>query len=333
MTRYEVVIVGGGAAGLSAALVLGRVRRSVLVVDSGRPRNTPASAVHGFLTRDGIPPARLLERGRQDLSGYPSVQVGTGTVGSAHRGEDEFVVSLGDGTHHRARRLLLATGVTDQLPDVDGLAGLWGNGVFHCPYCHGWEVRDQPLAVLGGTPDAAQLAVYLTRLSADVVLCTNGPHALDAALQHVLAANGVPVREEPIARLQGTPGRMEQVVFATGQILARAAMFLRPHIQQHSDLATQLGCTLLDDGRVQVDQTGATTVTGVYAAGDLARTRELLLPAGKVITAAGAAAQTAVTIDRDLVLADITAGIPLTYHRNPAVGQGNDAAPEVTTGH
>jgi cation diffusion facilitator CzcD-associated flavoprotein CzcO len=167
----DVVIVGGGPAGLNAALLLGRARRRVLVCDAGAPRNAPVSHTHGFLSRDGLPPAELRRIAREQLGAYSSVELREVQVEAASTADGEgFVVTLADGVRETARRLLLATGVVDQLPAIDGLADLWGRGIFNCPYCDGWEVRDQPLAVLGADPRALQLALHLTRWSGDVVV-------------------------------------------------------------------------------------------------------------------------------------------------------------------
>jgi thioredoxin reductase len=309
--QIDVVIVGGGPAGLNAALTLGRARRRVLLVDSGQPRNAPAQAVHGFLTRDGLPPAELRRIGREQLAPYPSVEVRNSeildvqAIGAPAGSGGGFAVTLADRSVTRARRLLLATGLVDQLPAIDGLAELWGTSVLHCPYCHGWEVRDQALAVLGSDQRAIQLAAHLTRFSPDVVLCTNGAAPLDAACLQLLAGLGVAVREEPIQRLDGDGGRLRRIVFAAGPPLARQAAFVRAPYRQRSPLPARLGCALLEDGTVQVDDLGRTSVPGVYAAGDLARRPSLPFATAQVVMAAAAGATAAVAIDQHLLVDDL----------------------------
>jgi thioredoxin reductase len=245
--------------------------------------------VHGFLTRDGTAPAELHRIGRDQLAAYPDVEIADGTVEIVTAGEDGFDVELTGGRREHGRRLLLATGVVDELPPVPGLAELWGSGVLYCPYCHGWEVRDTPLAVLGQDTQAAQIAIYLTRLSDDVILCTNGGAEIDTPIRHVLSTLGVSIRDERVTRVHGQPGRLE-LIFDTRGALERHALFLRPRTRQRSDLPARLGCTVPDDGKVQVDQQGRTSVAGVYAAGDLCRTPDRELPADKVINAASAGA-------------------------------------------
>jgi thioredoxin reductase len=208
----DVVIAGGGPAGLSAALLLGRARRSVLLVDSGQPRNAGVHAMHGFLSHDGMDPAALRQAGRDQLKPYPTVQLRAAAVHAVTRDAEGFTVSLTDRTTAQARRLLLATGVVDQLPPIPGLAELWGRGVFNCPYCNGWEVRDQPLAVLASDPRNFQLALQLTRWSPDVLLASNGPAGLDDDARRLLAAHKAALREEPIARLDGEDGGLERRV-------------------------------------------------------------------------------------------------------------------------
>src|SRR6266498_3355554 len=202
-SMLDVVIVGGGPAGLSAALILGRARRNVLLCDSGQPRNAGVHAMHGFLSRDGTDPAALRQAGRDQLRAYPTVRLRAVAVQAVTRDTDQFTVSLTDRTTEQARHLLLATGVIDELPPIPGLAELWGHGVFNCPYCDGWEVRDQPLTVLASDPRNLQLALQLTRWSPDVLLCSNGPADLDDDAERLLAAHKVQLREEPIARLAG----------------------------------------------------------------------------------------------------------------------------------
>jgi thioredoxin reductase len=240
----DVVIVGGGPAGLNAALLLGRARRRVLVCDTGAPRNAPVAHLHGFLSRDGLPPSELGRLGREQLGAYGSVELRQVQVEAATTGDGEgFAVTLADGTREAARRLLLATGVVDQLPAIDGLAGLWGRSVFNCPYCDGWEVRDQPLAVLGSDEQALQLALHLTGWSDDVVWCSNGPLPQAAGAQ--LTARGVRLREEPIASLEGADGQLARIVLATGESVERRAAFLHPPTRQRSALPGELGCVLL----------------------------------------------------------------------------------------
>lgn len=297
----DVVIVGGGPAGLSAALLLGRARRRVLLCDSGQPRNAGVHAMHGFLSRDGMDPAALRQAGRDQLRPYPTVQVHATQVRAVTRDADQFTVALGDGTTEQARRLLLATGVVDQLPPIPGLAELWGRGVFNCPYCDGWEVRDQPLAVLASDPRNLQLALQLTRWSPDVLLCSNGTAGLDDA-RRLLDAHKVELREAPIARLDGGDGRLERIVFTEGEPVARTAAFLHAPTRQRSALPHQLGCTLGEDGSVLVDDLGQTSVPGVLAAGDMARRPSMPVPGAQVVIAAAEGAIAAVAIDQALLL-------------------------------
>ena len=265
---YDVLIIGAGPAGLSAALVLGRIRRRVLVIDAGKPRNAPSPQSHSFFTRDGTPPSELLRIGREQLQPYGVEMLDAEVVDALREGEG-FTAVLADGSRRSARRLLLATGVTDPLPEIEGLKELWGTAVIHCPYCHGWEVRDRPLAVHGNGKTAAERVALVRCLSRDVVLCTDGPADLGEDREH-LVRNGIPIREERIVRLEGRDGHLERIVFADGTDLARHAMFLATLPRQHSGLAERLGCEITDIGLVKVDSAGLTTVPGVYAAGDLA---------------------------------------------------------------
>jgi thioredoxin reductase len=302
----DVVIVGGGPAGLNAALILGRARRNVLLLDSGQPRNAGVHAMHGFLSRDGMDPATLRQTAREQLAAYPTVQVRDLEVQTAAPDGERFTLTLADGTTEQARRLLLATGVVDQLPPIPGLAELWGRGLFNCPYCDGWEVRDQPLAVLAADPRNLQLALHLTRWSPDVLLCTNGGE-LDDDARRLVAAHKVQLREEPIVRLEGGHGRLERIVFAEGEPAERAAAFLHAPTRQRSDLPSQLGCELLEDGSVMVDDLGQTSVPGVLAAGDMARRPSMPVPGAQVVIAAAEGAIAAVAIDQTLSLQELAA--------------------------
>lgn len=288
---FDVAIVGGGPAGLSAALALGRARRPVLLVDSGAPRNAASDAAHGFLSRDDEAPEALRRKARDQLRPYP-VQIEDATVLDVLGGPGVFEVGL-DHRRERARRVLLATGVDDVLPDVQGMQALWGRGIHHCPYCHGWESRDQALAVHGREEEAYQLALLLRRWSQDVALLTDGEAPYDAAHRDRLHRNGVVLHEGRIARLEGEE-RLERVVFEDGGSLARQGLFLHPSQVQRSRIPERLGCDLVD-GLVEVDEEGRTTVEGVYAAGDMTSRFQ------QIVAAAAQGARTAVAINVDLL--------------------------------
>ena len=257
----DVVVAGAGPAGLSAALVLGRARRDVLLTDTGEPRNAAVRAMHGFLSRDGTDPAELRAVARDQLRQYASVEIRNVAAEKARRQGDHFEVTLSGRTTVPTRRVVLASGVADELPGIDGLAGHWGRGVFNCPYCDGWEHRDQPLAVLGADIVNVLLALNLVRWSPDVILCTNGG-TVDADSQRLLAARGVTVRADPVRAVEGNSTGLERIVFAGGSLLERRALFFHAPTRQRSDLAAQLGCAFLDDSSVQAGDLGHTSVPG-----------------------------------------------------------------------
>jgi thioredoxin reductase len=296
----DVIVVGAGPAGLSAALVLGRARRNVLLTDSGTPRNLPVRAMHGFLSRDGTDPADLRRIAREQLRQYPSVEIRDVAVQTAKRDDADIEVGFSDHTTLSTRRLVLATSVVDELPDIDGLARNWGRGVFNCPYCDGWEQRDRPLAVLGADTVNVLLALNLTRWSSDVALCTHGA-ALDNESLRLLAGRNVAVRTEPVNAVEGDETGLERVLFDGGPPLERRAMFFHAPTRQRSDLASQLGCEFLDDGSVQVDDLGHTTVAGVSAVGDMARRPSMPVPGSLVVIAAAEGAVAAVAIDQEFL--------------------------------
>jgi thioredoxin reductase len=302
---YDVIVVGGGPAGLSAALVFGRQHRRTLVVDGGRPRNAPADEMHMMLSRDGFDPAALLEIGRGELAAYPSVEVRPGTVVSAGGGIDDFEVALADGARERARRLVLATGQVDEPYDIPGLAERFGACVFHCPYCHGWEVSGKSIAVISAEPAEAMLAGYLAdRFSTDVVLCTHGVEELPEEVAGHLAARGVEVDTAPVARVTGELDEVT-VEFSDGRSLTRQALFHRAPTRQHALLAAELGCEILDDGTVRVDEIGQTTVPGVAAVGDTAKLPGMPVATTLVVLGAADGVRAAVWMDGGLFRGDL----------------------------
>lgn len=299
MSEYEVVIIGGGAAGLSAALVLSRARCSVLVVDAGNPRNAPAAHMHGFLSRDGMPPAHLLEAGRREVEGYGGViHHGTATQLVRCGGRQGFQVLLADGDRVAARRVLVTTGLRDELPDVEGLRERWARDVLHCPYCHGWEVRDQPLGVLWAGPETLRYVQLIRQWSKDVVLFVPAA-ALAPADRSRLVARAIGVVEGTVSRVVVEEDVLTGVELDDGRVVPRSAVFAPPTFVPHSDLLVGLGCQVDDQGWVVTGDAGATSVPGVWVAGNVAT------PKAQVIVAAGEGSAAAAAINADLVEEDI----------------------------
>lgn len=266
---YDCIIVGAGSAGLSAALNLGRARRRVLICDQGNPRNAPAAHSHGFFTRDGTNPLELLEIGREQLEPYKTIEFQSVGVKQIKKSGAQFEAIFNDGAVKKARRILFAFGVKDEYPAIENFDKFWGKTVFHCPFCHGYEVRDRPLAAVGNGEAGVGMAALLKSWSADLVLCTNGKAELSAEQRELLAKHNVPVREEKIIRFEGAGGQIETIVFETGEKLARRGILIRPKQHLRSDLAEKLGCEMTDAGFIKVADFNATSVKGVYAAGDV----------------------------------------------------------------
>jgi len=270
--EYDVVVIGGGAAGLNGALMLARSRRSVVVIDAGEPRNAPAAGVHGLLGRDGMPPAELLELGRAEVRGYGG-HVVAGRVSDVARKDDGFEVLLADGRTVRARRLLITTGLVDQLPDVAGLRERWGRDVVHCPYCHGWEVRDQAIGVLGSGPMSVHQALLFRQLSDDVVyLAHTRPPTSEEAAQ--LAARDISVVNGEVSALQIKDDRLVGVRLTDGTVISRDAVAVASRMVARSDVLTGLGLDAVEHPSgtgeyVPADAAGRTDVPGVWVAGNV----------------------------------------------------------------
>ncbi len=303
---HDVVIVGGGAAGLSAALVLGRARRRVAVIDGGAPRNAPAAHMQGFLSRDGMPPAELLAAGRAEVTGY-GVEIVNAQVQTIEPG---FVVRLANGQVMTARRILVATGVADELPNIPGVRERWGKDLLHCPYCHGWEVRDEPLGVLGTHPMSVLHAQLVRQWSDDVTYFVH-TNDLTSAEQAQLEARGIRIVHGEVARLLVDDDELTGVELTDGRVIARTAVFIRPGNLPHADgLLSGLGCELDSAGFVTVDATWQTSTPGVWAAGNVVD------PRAQVITSAGAGSAAAIAINADLIQDDVARAM---QHHDPRV--------------
>jgi thioredoxin reductase len=300
--RYDAVVVGGGAAGLSGALTLGRARRSVAVVDAGSPRNAPASGVHGFLSRDGIDPAELLGAGRDEVRRY-GVELLDGEAVSAVRDGSGFSVSLADGRVLDARRLLVTTGLVDELPDIAGLRELWGSDIVHCPYCHGWEVRDRALGVLASGPMAVQHALTFRQWSPDLTLFLNGAVSPTAEEAEQLAARGIRVVPGEVNALEAVDGRLTGVLLRDGTVVARQALAVMPRVTARSGVLRSLGLepvahpSGLGD-HIAADPTGSTAVPGVWVAGNVTDI------SAQVVAAAAAGVTAGARLNADLIAED-----------------------------
>jgi len=303
--QYDVVVIGGGAAGLSGALALSRARRSVLVVDDGAPRNARADHVHNYLGREGATPAELLASGRAEVAGYGGRFV-EGRVAGAERVDDGFRVVLADGGSVGARRLLVTTGLVDELPDVPGVAELFGSDVLHCPYCHGWEVRDRPVGVLGG-PMGVHQALMWRQWTGDLTLFQHtGPAPTDEERKQ-LAARDIAVVTGVVQGLEVTDGRLTGVRLDTGDVVPREALVVAPRFTARADVLTSLGLETVPQemnghvvgSYVAADPTGATAVPGVWVAGNVADLR------AQVIASAAAGLNAAAMLNADLITEDV----------------------------
>lgn len=303
---YEVVVVGGGAAGLSAALVLGRARRRTLVVDAGEPRNAPAAHMQGYLSRDGMSPAEFLAVGREEIAGYGVELVRDRAVDVTRDGD--FTVALASGRSVRARRLVVATGLRDELPDVPGVAERFGNDVLHCPYCHGWEVRDQAFGVLATTPLSVHQALMVSQWSKDVTFFLHEVAESDLSDDDLrrLAAAGVKVVPGEVAELVIEGERLTGVRLADGTVHAREVVFTAPRAVPQTGLLQKLGADFQDTpfgSYPVVDPTGLTSVPGVWAAGNAMGFAE------QVINAASGGYRAGAFINGELLMADLDAAL------------------------
>lgn len=301
--RFDVAVLGGGAAGLSGAVVLGRARRSVIVVDAGSPRNAPAEGVHGFLSRDGISPLELVELGRAEVERYGGLVLPAKAV-AARRTDGWFDVGLDDGRSITARRLLVATGLADELPDVAGVAERWGRDVVHCPYCHGWELRDQPVGVLATTIDwAVHQALLFRQLTPDVVLFLHTAAAPTGEQSAELTGWGIRVVTGPVDSLEVTDDRITGVRLADGTVVARSAVAVAPRLVANSGVLADLGLRPTPHPMgigesIAADPTGLTEVPGVWVAGNVTDVM------AQVVSSAAGGVAAAAAINADLIAED-----------------------------
>jgi len=291
----DCVIVGGGPAGLSAALVLGRARRSVLLIDDNRPRNAVTQASHGFLTRDGIQPAEFRRIAHEELLEYPSIEHLQAEVADIFKQADDFEIVMRTGEQVRAKKLILAAGLKEVFPEIDGLHDFYGKSIFNCPYCDGWEWRDQPIVLLAEEPVILHMAKLLYNWSRDLIICTNGKPLLSAEERVLLESKHIRVIETPVVAFEGHHGQLEQIILADNRRIERSAGFVIPKWQPKIDFSKQLGYAVTEFGGVATDAMGRSTIASLYAAGDAAYVRP-----SQLIYAASDGYKTGVTVNADL---------------------------------
>jgi len=309
-SHYDTAIIGGGAAGMSAALVLARALRRVVVIDAGEPRNAPARHMHGYLSRDGLPPSELLEIGRHEVLGYGATMLAD-AVRSLSRDDAGFHLRTDAGIAVSARRVVLATGLRDVIPAIEGVRELWGRDVLHCPYCHGHEVRGRRLGVLGNTPGAVQHALIIRQWSDHVTYFSQG-QTLAASDVERLAARDIRVVQQSVVKLVVEDHRLAGLELTDGSVTRCEVVFVRPVFEPNTDLLRMVGAELDDGGLPYVDSTGQTTVRGLWVAGNAGNVR------AQVITAAGEGSAAAIAINNDLVDEDIATALAARHAAVPA---------------
>ncbi|OAB47110.1 NAD(P)/FAD-dependent oxidoreductase [Paenibacillus antarcticus] len=291
----DVGIIGGGPAGLNAALVLGRARKSVVLIDEDRPRNRVTRESHGFLTRDGIKPSELRRIAMEQIRAYPSVHFVADTAVTITGTDGDFLITIGDGTTFRSKKLLFAIGMKDLPLDIDGLTAVYGTSAFVCPYCDGWELRDQSLVMIANGDRALHLAKTLSGWSNKLTICTDGPDEWTDEQREELKQHNISSFDSPILRIVSNDGMVQEVVLEDGIIIPCTGIFFAPKLATGSDVPQALGCQITETGTIIVDNIGKTNVPGIYSAGDASTVMY------QVITAASMGALAGIGINSELL--------------------------------
>lgn len=294
---FDVAIVGGGPAGLSAALILGRSVRKVIVFERGPTRNSASKLAHGVFSRDGVPTAELLDIGHQQLSPY-NITVEENEIVDIDKKNDGFELISPTGSRATSRKVILCTGVVDILPEIPGIRKFWGKSVVHCPYCHGWELRNEPIAALVNSRTIVNFASLLKGWSDDLILLSNGPIKINKETRRKIDANEIPVIQQKIARLAGKEDRLTKIIFKSGKELKRKGLFIHPHQRLRSKLIDRLDLELNSEGRINTNRFGETNIAGIYAAGDVGPNMQ------QVTIAASTGAEVGIAINHKLVEED-----------------------------
>lgn len=280
----ECAIIGGGPAGLNAALVLGRAKRNVILFDNNQPRNAVTQESHGFITRDGVTPREFRNFAHQDIRKYPSVKIKELKIVKVTKESNSmFQLVTHEGEIYLSKKVIIAIGLKERLPNVKGIRDFYGKSIFNCPYCDGWELRDQPLVLISENNHATHMAKVLYQWSKDLIVCTNGKRIISDADVQLFNEKGIRIKQQQIAKLSGLDGKLEKVIFEDGTEIDRVGGFVTPDLEQPNNLAQALGCELSENGGIIIDSLGRTSVEGIYAAGDttLAAPTQLVIAASE----------------------------------------------------
>jgi thioredoxin reductase len=295
-TLFDCVIIGGGPAGLNAALILGRARRNVILIDDNNPRNAVTQESHGFITRDGINPKEFREIAHKELDRYPSVMYAKRKVTSVIKNNSLFELVTSDNERYQSKTIIISTGLKDVLPRIENISDYYGKSLFHCPYCDGWELRDKPMVVIiGEQVQGFHFIQTIYNWSKDLIACTNGEAFQNIAQKGLLQKKGIKIMESKIKNFVGKSGQMEKIIFEDGKSVSIRGGFVMPQLVQASDFGTQLGCQYNPLGGITVDSFGRTNIKGIYAAGDAS----VITPA-QIIIAAAEGVRAAAGVNTDL---------------------------------
>jgi thioredoxin reductase len=296
---FEVIIIGGSYAGLSAAMSLGRSIRKVLIIDSGKPCNEQTPFSHNLLTHDGEKPADIARKAKEQVMQYPTITFMKGKVVNAERVDQSFKIETEEGAIFKAHKLLFTTGVFDQIPDIKGFSECWGISIVHCPYCHGYEVRNAATAVFVNGDDAYHVCMLLTNWTKEITLITNGPSTLTEEQLGRIRKHNIEIIEKEVMAFDQTDGQIKQILFKDGSGHPTSVMYAKIPFIQHSDLPEKLGCRFTEHGYIFIDEAQRTTIPGVYAAGDNVTMRRILSGAIGTGTLAG------ISINLDLIMENL----------------------------
>lgn len=280
----ECAIIGGGPAGLNAALVLGRAKRNVILFDNNQPRNAVTQESHGFITRDGVTPREFRNFAHQDIRNYPSVKIKEFKIVKVKKESNSiFQLATHEGEVYLSKKVIIAIGLKERLPNVKGIRDYYGKSIFNCPYCDGWELREQPLVLISENNHATHMAKVLYQWSKDLVVCTNGKKVISDADVQLFNEKGIRIKQQQIIKLSGQDGKLKKVIFEDGTEIDRVGGFVTPDLEQPNNIAQELGCEFSENGGIIIDSLGRTNVEGIYAAGDttLAAPTQLVIAASE----------------------------------------------------